>query len=34
VVRFEDGTFNFMGAKAGGEESHQTFEFLRTELGK
>ena len=34
-VVFNDGKiFNFMGAKAGGEGSHQTFEFLRTKLGK
>jgi hypothetical protein len=34
-IVFNDGKiYNFMGAKAGAGESHQTFELLRTKLGK
>jgi hypothetical protein len=34
-IVFNDGKiYNFVGAKAGGRESHETFELLRTKLGK
>jgi hypothetical protein len=34
-IVFNDGKiFNFVGGKAGGGQSHETFELLRTKLGK